>query len=248
MLQNIGNNKEGPVSTGARCHAGMFGVTWGQAECTGVSQSTKEWEIAETGLPWEGGHGHWDGYDVQYTDEENLVLLPNIYLLHFSPAQPLRALCNLCQPSSWYWCLHHHPSKHKNIWWKIFLLHWPICLQQFGWNALSSELICWRNISKPSCKWCVTVPVCVATIVVKCAPDPPPPPPHLIKIKMYKALLRCAPVSAFLVHPTEIAVMVFIHLKKQTTKTTNNQSWIHGENPTKQEKQMHKNTQQMLKH
>ena len=58
MLQNIGNNKEGPVSTGARCHAGMFGVTWGQAECTGVSQSTKEWEIAETGLLWEGGHGH----------------------------------------------------------------------------------------------------------------------------------------------------------------------------------------------
>ena len=29
------NNKEGPVSTGARCHAGMSGVTWGQAECNG---------------------------------------------------------------------------------------------------------------------------------------------------------------------------------------------------------------------
>ena len=56
---------------------------------------------------------------------------------------------------------------------------------------------------------------------------------------------------ALLVHPTGIAIMVFIqlHLKKQTTKTTNNQSQIHGENPTKQEKQMHKNTQQqMLKH
>ena len=29
------NNKEGTVSTGARCHAGMSGVTWGQAECNG---------------------------------------------------------------------------------------------------------------------------------------------------------------------------------------------------------------------
>ena len=48
----ICRHKEGPVSTGARCHAGMSGVTWGQAECNGVSRSTKEWEIAETGLPW----------------------------------------------------------------------------------------------------------------------------------------------------------------------------------------------------
>ena len=47
--RSASNNKEGPVSTGARCHAGMSGVTWGQAECIG---STKEWEIAETGLPW----------------------------------------------------------------------------------------------------------------------------------------------------------------------------------------------------
>ena len=99
MLQDTGNNKEGPVSTGARCHAGMSGMTWVRLSALGVSWSTKEREIAETGLPWEGGHGHGEGYAVQYTDEENLMLVPNIYLLHFSPAQPLRALCNLCQPS-----------------------------------------------------------------------------------------------------------------------------------------------------
>ena len=33
--QDTGNNKEDPVSTGARCHAGMSGVTWSQAECNG---------------------------------------------------------------------------------------------------------------------------------------------------------------------------------------------------------------------
>ena len=38
MLQDLlptSNKKEGPVSTGARCHAGMSGVNWGQAECNG---------------------------------------------------------------------------------------------------------------------------------------------------------------------------------------------------------------------
>ena len=36
---------------------------------------------------------------------------------------------NLCHPS----------CKHKNIWWKIFLLFWPICLEWFASNYSDSS-------------------------------------------------------------------------------------------------------------
>ena len=32
----------------------------------------------------------------------------------------------------WHTNLCHPPCKHKNIWWKIFFLCWPICLEQFA--------------------------------------------------------------------------------------------------------------------
>ena len=35
----------------------------------------------------------------------------------------------------WHTNLCHPPCKHKNIWWKIFFLCWPICLEQFASNT-----------------------------------------------------------------------------------------------------------------
>ena len=35
----------------------------------------------------------------------------------------------------WHTNLCHPPRKHKNIWWKIFFLCWPICLEQFASNT-----------------------------------------------------------------------------------------------------------------
>ena len=35
----------------------------------------------------------------------------------------------------WHTNLCHPPCKHKNIWWKIFFLRWPICLEQFASNT-----------------------------------------------------------------------------------------------------------------
>ena len=35
----------------------------------------------------------------------------------------------------WHTNLCHPPCKHENIWWKIFFLCWPICLEQFASNT-----------------------------------------------------------------------------------------------------------------
>ena len=35
----------------------------------------------------------------------------------------------------WHTNLCHSPCKHKNVWWKIFFLCWPICLEQFASNT-----------------------------------------------------------------------------------------------------------------
>ena len=35
----------------------------------------------------------------------------------------------------WHTNLCHPPCKHKNIWWKIFFLFWPICLEQLKHSA-----------------------------------------------------------------------------------------------------------------
>ena len=83
--------------------------------------------------------------------------------------------------------LWHPLCKHKNIWWKIFFLHWPVCLKQFAWNTPPllkppSRCTCLMIISKlfftavpiPSsdavCAW---VCVSVVSVIVKCPVLPP---------------------------------------------------------------------------
>ena len=78
--------------------------------------------------------------------------------------------------------LWHPLCKHKNIWGKIFFLHWPICLEQFAWNTPPllkppSRRTCLTIISKlfftavlfP----CPVQCVCVVSVIVKCPVLPP---------------------------------------------------------------------------
>ena len=75
-----------------------------------------------------------------------------------------------------------HPSyKHKNIWWKIIFLCWPLCLEQFASNTLilppllkpPSRCTCLITISKLS--FFTAIPTCVCVgggawvhVIVKC--------------------------------------------------------------------------------
>ena len=80
--------------------------------------------------------------------------------------------------------LWHPLCKHKNIWGKIFFLHWPICLKQFAWNTPPllkppSRRTCLTIISKlfftavlsPCPVQCVCVSV--VSVIVKCPVLPP---------------------------------------------------------------------------
>ena len=65
------------------------------------------------------------------------------YLLQFhlwnSPSVSVRSPSTLYSSKTiticiWHTNLCHPPCKHKNIWWKVFFLFWPICLEQFASN------------------------------------------------------------------------------------------------------------------
>ena len=84
------------------------------------------------------------------------------YLLQFhlwnSPSVSVRSPSTLYSSKTiticiWHTHLCHPPCKHKNIWWKIFFLCWPICLEQFASNTL--PLILPPLLKPPSRRTCL---------------------------------------------------------------------------------------------
>ena len=70
---------------------------------------------------------------------QNFNYLLQLHLWN-SPSVSVRSPSTLCSSKTiticiWHTNLCHPPCKHKNIWWKIFFLCWPICLEQFASNT-----------------------------------------------------------------------------------------------------------------
>ena len=97
------------------------------------------------------------------------------YLLQFhfwnSPSVSVWSFSTLYSSKTIMICIRHmnlcHPlCKHKNIWWKMVFLHWPICLEQFAsWKAfycadhdfckrwLYPQEVGWRGVGWESTHW-----------------------------------------------------------------------------------------------
>ena len=98
-------------------------------------------------------------------------ILETLHWLWNSPSVSVWSFSTLYSSKTIMICIRHmnlcHPScKHKNIWWKIVFLHWPICLEQFAsWKAfycadhdfckrwLYPQEVGWRGVGWESTHW-----------------------------------------------------------------------------------------------